>query len=518
MYIKTIDNFVPKTFILNTFYGEETCFCWNEDKLVIFSYKNNDSVFVNTITAPAPIKNIQFFGGRAFLICIPQGIYKLRRNRKFAVLNTSAIEMGTTFYEVLTPKNKYLYLYNKQNLTSKQLFQFSSEESDSHVLCVYPVNSENATEQFIKILTKTDSTVENLCVIAIGKRVLTLLNNIVRIIYNSVYSISDIIPVRTYLKVDALLLVTDADIILMHAKDNELVFENIPLGTNVQTICASFSDFSKDTLLFVYSAESKLYYGQKQLSEDNILQTRVEDKNFLCLQCYDSKTIVGLTTDKQLVEFSMDTVGKMLSTKNDALINLSFDMLKGTDLIMDRIYKGAEELDRLNKVLIIEKDKLKRINLYAHKHKEKFRPKIIVHKTANGSLLSASFGNKLPKDSWIVFNLKSECQNIFCIKKVVDEETLVDISISEGWPANSLQIAIDLITLKDDRYSWCLIRNYVTDPLYEEKKRKMIFINAGFVKARIATLESFLREGNIDMKELSKIRKCVREFTKTPKL
>ncbi|XP_043266271.1 uncharacterized protein LOC122405521 [Colletes gigas] len=509
MHITTNDYFVPKAFILNTFYGEKTCFCWNENKLVIFPYANNDFVHLDVLTAPASIKNIQCFEGRAFLICSPRGIYKVSKDREFAILSKNAIGVGTVFYEVLKPRNEYLYLDNKQKMTSKVLLQISSEESDSiNLCCVYPMDTKNTTEQFISTITNKDSTVKNLCIIAIGKRVLTLVNETVEIIYSSIYSIRDIIPVQTNSKVAGLLFITSMDIIVMHSKDNKLTFETIFLGITLQAVCANFSQLSKDTLLLVYSDKSKLYYGKKRLLVDNIQRMSIQGESFICLQCYDSKTMVGLTTDKQLIEFSIDTVERTLSTENDTLINLHSDMLKGTNLIMDKIYKGTQELHRLNQVLITEEDKLRRISLYAHGHRVQFCPKLLIHRIANRSFLSANFDDVLPKNSWIVLNLKSECQNIYCIKKVVEQETTVDMYIPEGDTVNFLQVTMDLIAFKEEAYPWCLIKNYIAPK--KNTKRKTRSAKTDFVNSKIEMIESMIKERNIDMKKLSEIKKSVR--------
>ncbi|KZC10514.1 hypothetical protein WN55_01951 [Dufourea novaeangliae] len=516
MYITTNNHFVPKQFIVCMFYDEKTCFCWNEDKLIIFPYTNNDFVSVEVLTAPAPIKNVQCFTNRIFLVCIPHGIYKLSRDRKFAILSTSAIGMGTVFYEILTVRNKYLYLDNKQTKTNKLLFQFSYEESNSNELCVYPLNRENTNQQFIGTITNKDSTVENLCLLTTGKKVLTLMNGTVQIIYNSVYSIRDIIPVLKDSMVAALLFLTGADIVIvMYAKDDTMAFEKVCLGTNIQALCAGFSRSMQDALWFVYSDGSKLYYVHKQLLVDNAQKLSIQDNNFACLQCYNSKIILGLTMDKQLLEISVDTVEKTLSVEHDTLINLRLDMLVGTNLIMDRIYKGTQEIHRLNEILLMEEDKLKRINLYAHKHKVQVCPKMSIHRIADKLFLSARFEDIFPKHSWVVLNVKLEKENISCTKKAGDQETVVDICIPEGKKVNSLQVTTDLITLKDEGHPWCLTRNYVTYPLNEKtKKKKTRSDKTNFINSKIAILENFIREGNIDMKKLSEIKRIVRrEFS-----
>lgn len=513
MYISTNSYFESKNFVIYTFYGKKTCFCWNEDKLVIFPYTNNNFTSVEVLTTLAPIRSIQCFSSRIFITFIPQGIYKLSRDQEFAVLSKSAVGMGSVFYEVLTPRNKYLCLDNKQNMTHKPLFQLSSEKSDSSQFCTYPVNKENSTETFISAIVNNDPTIENLCVIVNEKKVFILFKETVHIVYNSIYFIKDIVPVQKNSKVDGLLFLTNTDVvILMYSKNNTLSFEKICLGAHMQAICASFSQLAEDTLWFVCSDESKLYYEKKQLLMDDIQRIRVQDKSFACLQCYDSKIILGLTTNKQLVEFYADAVERTLSMEHDTFINLHPDMLKGTTVIMDKIYKASQELHTLNEELTTEEDKLRKINLYAHKHKVRTYPKISVNRIANQLFLSASFHDTLPKNSWIILTLKLECQKIFCMKKVVDQETVVDIRVPEDKAADFLQCTIDLVTLKEEEHSWCLIRNYVIDsPLEKGRKKKTRSNKANFINSKITMLENFIKEGNIDMKKLSEIKQSVRK-------
>ena len=506
----TDDHFVPKQFIVYTFYGRKTCFCWDKDKLAIFPYTNDHFAPVELVTAPGPIKSIQCFTDRVFLICIPQGVYKLSRDREFAVLSMSAVGLGTVFYEVLTPRSKNLYLDNKQTMTNKLLFHLSSEDGDFSNLCICPLNLENTGEGFMRTITN-DSTVENLCVIADEKILFVLVRETVRIVYSSIYSIRDIVPVQRDSKIGGLLLLTSADITLIYSSNDLLSFEKICLGIRVQTICAGFSQRTEDTLWFVYSDESKLYYGKKQLLTKSVQQINVQDKSFACLRCYDSKVILGLTTNKQLVEFSTDAVERTLLVENDTFINLNADMLKGSEHEIDKIYRGTQELHNLNKVLLTEEDTLSRINLYAHRRKALLVPKVSVNRIANQLFLSVNL-NTLPKNSWVVLNLRLECQNVFSMRKVVDEKTVVDICVPEDKAENFLGIAIDLITLKDESHSWCLIRNYITNPLPKKnKKKKTRSDQTNFINSKIAMLESFINDGDIDMKMLSEMKGNVRK-------
>ncbi|XP_012146895.2 uncharacterized protein LOC100877857 [Megachile rotundata] len=513
MYITTNNDFVATDFRIYTFYNERTCFCWNKNKFVIFPYKNDSRASVKVLTAPSPIKTLQCFNGRIFVICIPQGVYKLSRDLEFCLLSTSAIEMGTMFYEVLVPRDKYLYLDNKQKMESKRLFQLSCEKIDSNKLCVYILNTKNTAENFMKALISDDLNVESLCIIGEEKKLFILKNETAQIIYNSVYVIRDIISMQKDSGIAGLFLLTNTDIIIiMYSKNNTLVFENICLRTKIQTICIGFSQSFENTLWIVYADECKVYYAQKELSSDNVKCMKVQDNNINCLQCYDSKIILGLTENNQLIEFPVDSVERTLSLDNNMFNDLHPDMLKGTKLIMDKIYKGTQELNALNEILTREKDKLKVINLYALEQKIRRYPKIVTVKVANQFFLSTNFQDSLPKGSWVVFNVNLDCQNLFCMKAVTDQETTIDVQVPEDKTLSFSQVTVDLIALKEKGYPWCLIRNYIINSDCEKnKKRRTRSDKTEFINSRIAMLQNYIQERNVDIKQLSEIKKRLRK-------
>lgn len=93
------EEIAPKHFAVCDFYGVETCFYWDADKLVIFPYtKDSNSTPLRILSTPAPVRKVQFFDSRAFLICAPQGIYKLSRTGEFALLSKNALDMGVNSF------------------------------------------------------------------------------------------------------------------------------------------------------------------------------------------------------------------------------------------------------------------------------------------------------------------------------------------------------------------------------------------------------------------------------------
>ncbi|XP_017886497.1 uncharacterized protein LOC108628819 [Ceratina calcarata] len=505
MHIKTSVEFSPKKFVVHTFYGEKTCFCWEENNLVIFRYTNRDDISAEVLTTPARIKTIQCFGDRAFVICVPRGTYKISKDRKFAVLSSSAIGMGTVFYETLKPRDNYLYLDNKQTMAHKLLFELSSNECSADQLCVYLLTADTIARQFMTALTSNDSNVENLCIIAEAQNVFVLFKETVQIIYHTIHPIKDIIPVQKDSRIAGLLFLTRLDeIILIRSKHDKLVFEKIYLGTQIETICAGFSQLLTDSLWIVYVCESKMYYARKQLLVEDVQQIRVQDRKYVCFQSYDSKEILCLTQDKELVEISISTIERKLSEINDTSINLHPSMLDVT-FMMDILYKESQKLHSLNEILTIEEDKLKRINLYAHKYTVRSCPKMTINRMANQLYWSINFEDALPKGNIVVFNVKLGYQNFFSMKRI-EQQTAIDIHIPEHLTTHRLQVSTDLVILKEENCPWLVIKNCIINSEQSKKKKKSNFINS-----KIAMLENLIQEGNITMDKLSDIKRSVRK-------
>lgn len=232
------EEIVPRYFTVCDFYGVETCFCWNPDKLMIYPYTRKDSSMQNTriLSTPAPIKKVQFFDSRAFLICSPQGAYKVSRNGEFALLSKNALSMGSEFFQVLIVKNNGVYLDNKQVKSSTLLFPLISNASET--VCTFPLNPASTEPQFINHFTAGWEVEGNLCVVGYHRKLYTLRTDIVQLIYVSDSIIVDILPVKRRDKVAGLLLLTEHAnlVILVHDTGNkctgecELVFERIYLG------------------------------------------------------------------------------------------------------------------------------------------------------------------------------------------------------------------------------------------------------------------------------------------------
>ncbi|XP_015176893.1 PREDICTED: uncharacterized protein LOC107066615 isoform X2 [Polistes dominula] len=167
MNIVTKDNeFFPEHFVLCNFYGNDECFCWNNDKFVMFSYNLETSTSsLPVLIAPGQIKNIQCFSNRVFFTCSPRGVYKLSREGRFSVLSKSAISIGSMFFEILKSMDDCLYLENKQDKSSKLLLRLPPTSKELEELCTFSLNAKNSEDDLRNILLDGNSTVDNLCLI-----------------------------------------------------------------------------------------------------------------------------------------------------------------------------------------------------------------------------------------------------------------------------------------------------------------------------------------------------------------
>lgn len=519
MYINDDAEIVPQDFIVCEFYGVETCFCWNvkHSKLVAFPYAADKSSAcdIRVFSTPAPVRQVQCFDGRVFVLCAPQGVYKLSRSGVFAVLSKNALGMGAEFYEVLVPYEDHIKLSNKHSKDYKLLFKYpatSDTIKQVHSLSLTPANTE---EGLLECFIKNQQEMRNICVIGYGKKLFAWNGDAVQLIYADVSgAISRIAPVTRTTKVAGVLLLIDLNtVILMHSRDRDLVFQKVWLGRDIRctsALCASFSLESKNILWIVYCDQSELYYIKKELFTDKIQETKVKKKTFTCMQYYKSNVILGLLDSKELVELSIETLQNSLPVNSD--IQLRANMFKSTDLIMERICNKAKELDMLYEKLANEQDKLRRINMYAYNQKVEAHPQIEVCRLWNHSYLTLNIPEKLPKNSYVVFILNSKDQSTFCIKKVTDTTFTVKMPINESKVLYASTVNMDLITLMNKEAPWCIIQNFITCPSQKEtrKRSKKERDKLAFIDAKIASLQNLITEKDLNMAKLTEIKKIIR--------
>ncbi|XP_012235955.2 uncharacterized protein [Linepithema humile] len=513
MYI-TIDDeeFVPRHFAMCEFYGVETCFCWNVDKLIIFPYTMDSSMArdVQILSTPGPVKKMKFFDNRAFLICMPQGAYKLSRSGGFARLSKNALDIAAEYFQVFTVLMNGIYIDDKSTKVSKLLFTIDPNATEE--ICTFPLILKDTEMCFVNCFTVGWKTEKNLCIIAHNRRLFVLKEDTVQLVYTSNNTIMEIIPIKRHDKTAGLLLITDMDkVILIHAKDNNLVFEKIHLKRKMKSIsafCAGFNPQNENVLWILYCDQSQIYYVRKELFTDVVQETRGKERTFSCIQRYNSNVILGLS-QKELVELFLEEFENSLVINNN--INLDTSMFKKTDFIMEQVCAKVKELDILNKRLLDEQDKLRRINLYASKQKFQVKPEIEVSRLCNNNYLILNISEKLPKNSHVALSFHSKNHNTFCMKKVTEKMFNVKMPINKKILSSSI-INIDLITLINEYHPWCLIQNFINCPSQDvKKKRTSKKDKTAFINAKIAVLQNLITEKkDLNMTRLNEIKKIIR--------
>lgn len=512
---------VPRRFLVCDFYGVETFFCWCSDNLVTFPYTKGTSTTPNTrvsLSTPDAVRKIQCYGGRAFLICAPLGVYKLSRTGEFAVLSKNALAMGAEYWEVIVAYRGGVYLDDKQTKSSRLLFQCptiaSKTTEDVHTL---PLNLDDTETEFVDCLIANRKAERSICVLGHDRRLFVLRGDTVHLIYTSDVTIVDIAAVKRGDKVAGLMLhlVEVNTVVLVNCKDHGLVFEKVHVGRNAGStavLCAGFSLQAKDVIWITYCDQSSLYYLRKVLFSSEVSQQAlVDERAFRYMQHYKADVILGLSQENELVEFSVEKLESSISVGNN--IGLRADMFQKMDVIMERICAKANQLNALNKELLDEQDKLRRINLYASKQRFKLKLHIEMSRLCNYCYLTLSIPDKLPKNSHVVFTFNSRSRYTFCVKEVTDTTLTIRMPINESNVLCSSSISVDLITLMEQHRPWCLIRDFINDSPSQDLKRKRGRSKQDktvFIDTKIMSLRKLIEEKDLSMTKLREIKRVIR--------
>ncbi|EZA56683.1 hypothetical protein X777_02287 [Ooceraea biroi] len=517
------ENIELQQFLVCEFYGRETCFCWSPDKLVIFPYTKEGSAARDTrvLSTPGSVRKIQWFSdydGRVFMICTPQGAYKLSRNSEFALLSKNALAMGAEYWEVIVAYRNGVYLDNKQSKSSRLLFQCSTTSSEvADKVHALPLALQSTETQFVNCLVANWEAEQKLCVLAHHRKLFVLRGDAVQLIYMSDITIVNTSAVKRGNKVAGVLLhLVDADtVILVYGKNDNLAFEKVHLGgngRNTLVLCAGFSLQTKNVIWILYCDQFRMYYVRKELSTKVVQQTPVDERTFRCIQHYRSDVILGLSQENELVEFSLEKFESSLLASND--VGLCTSMFQRTDLIMEKICAKVKQLDVLYESLAVEQDRLRRINMYASKQRLKIKPDIKVSRMQNYRYLTLSI-DKLPKNSHVVFTFLSKNRNVFCIKEIRDTKLTIEMPINEDKILCSSTVGLDLITLMDKQHPWCLITDFINYSLqdYRDRKRKIgpKRDKTVFIDTKITSLRNLIEDKDLSMAKLCEIKEVIRK-------
>jgi hypothetical protein len=511
MFINTDSmQFIPKNFVILDFYGKTTCIAWNQNEFICFQYMYKDiTEKLQVFKAPAVIKNVRSYNERVFILCFPAGIYKLTDNFEFLCLNENGIDMGLDFNEIFTINNGNLVLENKNLKSFKSLFSISTK----HNLHVLILNYENTDNLFFKLfLPDNYNNNENFCLISNDKKLFKIFDETIHIIYTCDYLINEIKSVERHEKIIGLFLKTDSNIVIfVHVLDNKLKYDKILLEENVRTVCAVFDINIENELLIVYSDATKTYYSRRIIVGDFVQEVQIDEKYYESFTIYKSKFLIYLSNSKELLQISIEQLRNSYFKNINDFINLKSYMLRGIEKTIEKICDKAIELKLLRDEEIKNEDILKRINLFIHKQNIKFCSDDNIKRVLNQIFFISNFKKILPNNSIVLKKLKFKEKTIFSIKNVKNYDTIIEMPIFTSILTSKLNISTDVITHKYDNGLWCLIKNYIQNPVSSKSKRLYLSSKKlNFIRYKLIILVKLIKTKNFSFEVISKIKKDVR--------
>ncbi|XP_053593946.1 uncharacterized protein LOC128667555 [Microplitis demolitor] len=623
MIIKTTcPNFQGKYFEILDYKNELTVFIWENDDFIYFPLSSLTSTSTSTaststsaatanknsnlnyqiIRAPNEIKKIKSFKGRIFVICKPRGIYKFVNNNIniFASLSSTALDVTTEFYKILIIKNNYLYLQDKQQKYSTELFYLNNNKnnidsfdttidiSDSNIdtselstintsksqnknfsniqnsnlpktdisksqnidkstgqkieLSKSQINDlsssqliDRSTQQTIDISNlsiidinciKIDSNEitnnlknifddNEICLITFNNLLFKLINNKTQLIFTSNYSLTDFILIKNdNNKINNLLLKTTNKKLLILITGN-YIFKNIFFNYDVNN-CAGFIEGNEDFINLVIGSD-KIYFVTLKISTGVINYVSYINENLNDVKIYDNK-IIGLKSAGELAVIETEfkfKFEKMAGNSEDEFFELRASMCSGTTVIVDNICDLSKQLKDHNDKLLIEQDKLKRINIYAHKSKLVGVKKIWVERTSCCIFLKAFFECALPKDCWIFVAVDCKGQEFFSMQIIEDGEVGAEIPLPVDYFDATADITVDLVTLVEENEPWFIVKDCVkkTSAKEKEKIKGLLEKKKNFLNTKLGILRSF-RDEDKNLNKICGVKKSLRREIK----
>lgn len=511
MLIQTdCENFFAKDFIILNFYGENTCFAWDEDKFIHFEYPCEELTEFKVLKAPFNIKDIRGFEERVFILCYPKGIYKFKKTGEFAILSKNGFELGSDFEEVLTVSNQTLVLNDKRTKNTKKLFPtILCEVPPVHVL---RLDFDGTDTQLCKaLLAEKFNKDSKLCIISHDKKIFQMCDQVVQIIYSCDYSIKNLKPVFKNDKVIGVIVQMDANVLIfIHVVDGKLKYDKIFLGVKIQQICAFVNE--RNELILVHSNGERTYYSKRKLIDESVQTIKTEEKLYNMFKIYQTKFIIYLNNANELFQVDISSIKIEDDQSRNDYVQLNSRMLKNVDYQTEMICKKSDELKIAAQKSKECEDELRRINLFMKKQSIKYCPKDSVIRLSNQTFLVSDFEKVLPANTFVVKMLKSGTRTIFSIKNVTNHRTVVEMPVTLPCLSSKIYTTTDLVTYKNDGGVWCLIKNYIKDPTSKSDVIKLSKEKINFVKHKIAVLRYRIQENDITMEDLSDMKREIREY------
>lgn len=501
--------FYPENFRILKFYVDTLLFAWHGEKLKVFPYGDGDvGSKPRTLLAPGEVLNVQSYDDRIFITCKSHGIHKLSKNYQFVQLSSSGIGIGAKFYQVLTVKDDYVCLVNKQAKTLRSLLKY--DPIDGAVPSAIGLIADNVDDELLTVLLEGAVDQTELCIFSTGYEIYKITSDAVKIIHSSNCPISGIVEVKKSGKLACLLYITNKNTaILMHAEGGDLVFEKIHVNHRVKTAYAYVDEISRNIVWMIHSDGVNTYKSKKILGKHSVISTELTERNITCLSNYNSE-VLGLRSTGELVRLDL-SVETLVDSGDDDFVKMKLEMLEGTDSIIESICDRVEELQSLDIQLIDLQSALKRINIAACKQAISTAPKLNANKTADGTIISCKFGY-IPEQTKLSFSLKSAGRKIFSTKRVTEDGGSVELTVPTSVLSESADITVDLITLADADYSWCILKNCTKD-IDDGKVRKRTSTDDrnSFVDSKLAALKNLKIKDKLDIEKLDAIKSRTRK-------
>ncbi|XP_074114599.1 uncharacterized protein LOC141537488 [Cotesia typhae] len=508
MFIKTsCPNFEPDNFEILNFYNVKTVFVWKNNQFVYFplttltSSESSPAGNLKLIKAPSGIKKLKSYKERVFFICEPRGIYKFVINNNieiFRIVSSTGIEIAEEFYKNLCIKNNYLWLQNKQEKYSNELFFFNEKSSidceftsDVNIdqskskfeLSQLSGNFSNLTQNFdisnskfdinsIKInVTEAGKNLKNLitdkdiCLILNNYLLYRFIDNKTELIYTSTYNLTDFVVIKNKNnKIIYLLLKTLNKKLLILITD--LSFKKIFFNCDINN-CVGFVEENEDYINLVIGSD-KIYFVTLKVSTGGVTYQSYLKEALKDLKIVEDK-VWGLKAAGELAGIPLG-FNKMADQDGEEFFELRSSMCSGTLVIVDNICDLSKELKVRNEKLLIEQDKLKRINIYAHKSKLLGIKKIWVERTSSFIFLKATFDGTLPRDCWIRVGVSCKGQEFFTMQIVEEGRIAAELPLPVYFFDSTAEVSLDLVTLVEEDKPWFVVKDCEKKATAKEKE------------------------------------------------
>lgn len=584
MFIKTsCPNFEPDNFEILDFYNVKTVFVWKNNQFVYFplttltSSETSPAGNLKLIKAPSGIKKLKSYKERVFFICEPRGIYKFVINNNietFRIVSSTGIEIAEEFYKNLCIKNNYLWLQNKQEKYSNELFFLNQQSSidcesisddidqsnsrqsiridksnsknfdkskSKFELSQFSGNFSNLTQNFdasnsiidisnsrvdisnskidisnsridinsIKInVTEAGKNLKNLitdkdiCLISNNYLLYKFIDNKTELIYTSTYKLTDFVTIRNKNNKIIYLLLKTLNKKLLILITN-LSFKKIFFNCDINN-CVGFVEENEDYINLVIGSD-KIYFVTLKASTGGVTYQSYLNEALKDLKIVEDK-VWGLKAAGELAGIALG-FNKMAEQDGEEFFELRSSMCSGTSVIVDNICDLSKELKSRNEKLLIEQDKLKRINIYAHKSKLLGIKKIWVERTSSFIFLKATFDGTLPRDCWIRVGVSCKGQEFFTMQVVEDGRIAAELPLPVDFFDSTAEVSLDLVTLIEEDKPWFVVKDCEKKATAKEKEnlRGLMEKKKNFLNTKLGVVRTAGADDDNDEDRFKKI-------------